>query len=59
LSVAPGSIARIKGTLARLDLDACRDAAGRALTAPSVGEVRRIAAALLDRSALTAGSPAA
>ena len=59
LSVAPGSIARIKGALAGLDLDACRDAADRALVAPSVGDVRRIAAALVSRGALTAGSPAA
>jgi phosphoenolpyruvate-protein phosphotransferase len=59
LSVAPGSIARIRGALAGIDLDACRDAADRALLAPSVGDVRRIAAALVNRGALTAGSPAA
>ena len=59
LSVAPASIARIRSILAGLDLDACREAAGRALTAGSVSEVRRIAATLVAREGATAGSPAA
>jgi phosphocarrier protein FPr len=59
LSVAPASIARIRSILAGLDLDACREAAGRALTAGSVSEVRRIAATLVAREQATAGSPAA
>jgi phosphoenolpyruvate-protein phosphotransferase len=59
LSVAPGSIARIRGVLAGLDLEACREAADRALHAASVGEVRRIAAGVVARDHATAGSPAA
>jgi phosphoenolpyruvate-protein phosphotransferase len=59
LSVAPASIARIRSILAGLDLDACREAAGRALAAGSVSEVRRIAATLVVREEATAGSPAA
>jgi phosphocarrier protein FPr len=59
LSVAPASIARIRSILAGLDLDACREAAGRALAAASVSEVRRIAATLVARDQATAGSPAA
>jgi phosphoenolpyruvate-protein phosphotransferase len=59
LSVAPASIARIRSILAGLDLDACREAAGRALAAGSVSEVRRIAATLVAREEATAGSPAA
>jgi phosphoenolpyruvate-protein phosphotransferase len=59
LSVAPASIARIRSILAGLDLDACREAAGRALAAGSVSEVRRIAATLVAREGATAGSPAA
>jgi phosphoenolpyruvate-protein phosphotransferase len=59
LSVAPGSIARIRATLAGLDLESCREAAGRALGAASVGEVRRIAAELVAQEGATAGSPAA
>jgi phosphoenolpyruvate-protein phosphotransferase len=59
LSVAPASIARIRSVLAGLDLEACREAAGRALAAGSVSEVRRIAATLTARDGATAGSPAA
>ena len=47
LSVAPSSIAGLRGALAGLELDACRDAAERACAAASVGEVRAIAEALL------------
>jgi phosphocarrier protein FPr len=59
LSVAPASIGRIRSVLAGLDLDACRDAADRALHAASVGEVRRIAAGIVVRENVSAGSPAA
>ena len=59
LSVAPASIAGIRSILGGLDLDACREAAGRALAAASVSEVRRIAATLVARDHATAGSPAA
>jgi multiphosphoryl transfer protein len=59
LSVAPASITRIRSILAGLDLEACREAAGRALAAGSVSEVRRIAATLVTREGATAGSPAA
>jgi phosphoenolpyruvate-protein phosphotransferase len=59
LSVAPASIARIRSALAGLDLDACREAAGRALDAASVSDVRRIATGLVAREAVIAGSPAA
>jgi phosphocarrier protein FPr len=59
LSVAPASIGRIRSVLAGLDLDACRDAADRALRAASVGEVRRIAAGIVVRENVSAGSPAA
>jgi phosphoenolpyruvate-protein kinase (PTS system EI component) len=59
LSVAPASIAGIRAVLAGLDLDACRDAADRAVRATSVGEVRRIAAAIVAREKVSAGSPAA
>jgi phosphoenolpyruvate-protein kinase (PTS system EI component) len=59
LSVAPASIARIRSVLAGLDLEACREAADRALRAASVGEVRRIAAGIVAREGVTAGSPAA
>ena len=43
LSVAPASIGLIRQALASIDLDACREAAGLALGAGSVSEVRRIA----------------
>ena len=59
LSVAPASIGRIRAILGGLDLDACREAATRALAAGSVSEVRRIAATLVARDHATAGSPAA
>jgi phosphoenolpyruvate-protein kinase (PTS system EI component) len=51
LSVAPGSIAGLRGSLARLDLDACREAAARAIAAGSLGDVRRIAAELAETRA--------
>jgi phosphocarrier protein FPr len=51
LSVAPASISGLRGSLAGLDPEACRDAAERACAAASVGEVRAIADALVARRA--------
>jgi phosphoenolpyruvate-protein phosphotransferase len=48
LSVAPGSLAGLRASLARLDLDACRDAAARATDAGSLADVRKIAAELVE-----------
>jgi phosphoenolpyruvate-protein phosphotransferase len=48
LSVAPGSLAALRVMLAGLDVEACREAATRALTAANVAEVRAIAADLLE-----------
>jgi multiphosphoryl transfer protein len=48
LSVAPGSLAGLRASLARLDVDACREAAARATAAGSLAEVRRIAARLVE-----------
>ena len=45
LSVAPSSIAGVRGLLGGLDLDRCRDAADRACAAGSLDEVRAIAEA--------------
>lgn len=59
LSVAPGSLARLRSCLAGLDVEACREAAERASMASSVAEVRQIAAALLEPAASAAGLPAA
>jgi phosphoenolpyruvate-protein phosphotransferase len=59
LSVAPGSLARLRASLARLDVDACREAAGRAVAAASAAEVRQIASALVEPAMSSAGSPAA
>lgn len=59
LSVAPGSIGRLRASLAHLDVDACREAAGRACAAASAAEVRGIATALVEPSMASAGSPAA
>jgi phosphoenolpyruvate-protein kinase (PTS system EI component) len=59
LSVAPGSLARLRASLAGLDVDACREAAVRATAATSVAEVRQIAAGLVERPMASAGSPAA
>jgi phosphoenolpyruvate-protein kinase (PTS system EI component) len=57
LSVASTSLGRLREVLARLDPAACREAASRATAAGSVGEVRRIAAELLERQPIGAGSP--
>jgi phosphoenolpyruvate-protein kinase (PTS system EI component) len=51
LSVAPGSLAPLRASLARLDAEACRDAAARATAATSVADVRRIAAELVETRA--------
>jgi phosphoenolpyruvate-protein phosphotransferase len=59
LSVAPGSLPGLRASLARLDLDACREAAARATAATSVADVRRIAAELAEGSVTYAGAPAA
>ena len=59
LSVAPGSLARLRSFVAGLDVDACREAAGRATAASSVAEVREIVAGLVGRAVSAAGSPAA
>jgi multiphosphoryl transfer protein len=55
LSVAPGSLPGLRATLARLDPEACREAAARATAASSVSEVRAIAAGLVERSLSSAG----
>jgi phosphoenolpyruvate-protein phosphotransferase len=59
LSVAPASIGRVRVALAGLDVDACREAAVRAVAAGSVAEVRQIAAGLVKPALVSAGSPAA
>ena len=51
LSVAPGSLAGLRASLARLDLDACREAAARATVAGSLADVRKIAAGLVETGA--------
>jgi phosphoenolpyruvate-protein phosphotransferase len=51
LSVAPGSLAGLRASLARLDLDECREAAARATAAGSLGDVRKIAAELVETRA--------
>jgi multiphosphoryl transfer protein len=51
LSVAPGSLAPLRASLARLDAEACRDAAARATAATNVADVRRIAAELVETRA--------
>jgi len=58
LSVAPGSLAGLRVTLAGLDVEACREAATRALTATNVAGVRAIAAGLVERSTSSAGPSA-
>jgi phosphoenolpyruvate-protein phosphotransferase len=59
LSVAPASIGQVRSFLAALEPESCRDAAGRALRAGTVAEVRAIAAELVGRATPSAGSPAA
>jgi phosphoenolpyruvate-protein kinase (PTS system EI component) len=59
LSVAPASIGRAREALAGLDVDACREAAVRAVAAGSVAEVRQIAAGLVKPALVSAGAPAA
>jgi phosphoenolpyruvate-protein kinase (PTS system EI component) len=59
LSVAPGSLHDLRRSLTRLDLDACREAAGQALAATSAAEVKSIASGLVERTMAAAGSPAA
>lgn len=59
LSVAPGSLAGLRATLARVDVEAFREAAARATAASSVAEVREIAAGLVERSTSSAGPSAA
>ncbi len=59
LSVAAGSIARLRAVLTGLDVDACHEAATRATAAASADEVREIAAELVERTTASAGSPAA
>lgn len=44
LSVAPASVALIRATVSKLDLEQCRSLAARALAAHTVAEVRAIAA---------------
>ncbi|HSL33237.1 MAG TPA: phosphoenolpyruvate--protein phosphotransferase [Candidatus Limnocylindrales bacterium] len=56
LSVATTSLERVRATLETLDPAACREAASRAIAAAGVGEVRRIAADLLEGGAVRAGS---
>ncbi len=58
LSVAPGSLAALRVMLAGLDVEACREAATRALTAANVAEVRAIAAGLVESSTASAGPSA-
>jgi multiphosphoryl transfer protein len=55
LSVAPGSLAGLRTALARVDVDACREAASRALAATNVADVRAIAAGVVERSVSSAG----
>jgi phosphocarrier protein FPr len=59
LSVAPGSIGRLRASLVNLDVEACREAADRATAATNVAEVRKIAAGLVNAALAPAGSPAA
>jgi phosphoenolpyruvate-protein phosphotransferase len=59
LSVAPGSLGKLRATLANLDVEACRRAADRATAAASVAEVRQIATELIERAVSPVGSPAA
>lgn len=59
LSVAAGSLPRLRAGLAGLDVDACRDAADRATAATNVAEVRKIAATLVERTMSPVGAPAA
>lgn len=59
LSVAPGSLARQRAGLTGLDVDASREAAGRAIAATSAAEVKEIASELVEPAMATAGSPAA
>jgi phosphoenolpyruvate-protein phosphotransferase len=51
LSVAPGSLDRVRSALAAIDPDACREAAERATKAASVSEVREIAERLVGSGA--------
>jgi phosphoenolpyruvate-protein phosphotransferase len=55
LSVAPGSIAGLRDALATLDVERCREAAGKACAARSVAEVRAIADALAAEPAPVSG----
>jgi len=48
LSVAPGSLTGLRASLARLEVNACRDAATRATAAASLADVRKIAAELVE-----------
>jgi multiphosphoryl transfer protein len=59
LSVAPGSLPGLRASLARLDREACREAADRVITAASVAEVREIAAGLIAASSGSADPPPA
>jgi phosphoenolpyruvate-protein kinase (PTS system EI component) len=56
LSVATTSLERVRATLETLDPAACREAATRATSAAGVGEVRRIAAGLLEGGAVGVSS---
>jgi phosphoenolpyruvate-protein kinase (PTS system EI component) len=51
LSMARASLPVIRGVLGGLDVDACRAAAGEAVQATTVADVKRITASLLARSA--------
>jgi phosphoenolpyruvate-protein kinase (PTS system EI component) len=53
-SVGPARIGSLRAAIALLEPDACLEAATRALMAPSVAEVREIAAALLGNDAPSA-----
>ena len=61
LSVAPGSLAGLRAALARLDLDACREAAARATPPRASPTSGRSQPALVEtgRVAVRRGSPAA
>ena len=59
LSVAPGSLPGLRGRLLALDLEACREAATRALAATSVAEVRAVAENLVEQALWSAGRPTA
>jgi multiphosphoryl transfer protein len=48
LSVAPTAVRAVRGWVARLDLDACRALADRAIAAPTLAEVRALTIGVVD-----------